>query len=584
LNVTEINHLTYNYKSNNNQSFGNSALISSAFMAIDKHEIIGVSAIDLASMVIPRSIIDFTRNKEAGIETTFREGSSTATHAAIGVAGLGAAALLAQGLKNKNYNVDFKNITANDDTVDALAKVFKQIVDENPTIKSKEELSRKFLDRVFSDVKGLVGNADNNDAKLWYSLKQEKAIADGTKAVINPKESIIKILLDQQKTNKSFKLSSDTLSKLEAYMNIDIPSTQTLHVKLADKMVATKGSHFLADVYSLTKSFTQDNVIASFKKAKDSVSVEFVKDLEKLSIRKTVLGLAAICSVALSMQSINRHLTKKRTGKDGFVGDPDYDKNTNSADNVKKKNPMFVPLKLLSMLGMGFFIFKTLNASSLRDLASKLQFKGSLPTMNQIKVVYGSTILGRLFAASDTNELRESAFRDFLGFTNFLLLGAMVTKCFVNWKNKALINYDPAIHGKGLLNWLKNSTIKTHQEVVNESLKQHVITDKGVLSLKDLYKNNWIQNNGTVANKLSVLNKANLLGILYACVALGIVVPLINKHVTEYKNRKANKDNAQVSNNTTEQIQQNLTKTVNPEEKAKAKEIIANFLSTPQKA
>ena len=88
-------------------------------------------------------------------------------------------------------------------------------------------------------------------------------------------------------------------------------------------------------------------------------------------------------------------MTKKRTGKDGFVGDPDYEKKSISACETKKKDPLFVPLKMLSMLGFGFFIFKTLNASSLKDLASKLQFKGSLPTMNQIKLVYGSTILGR---------------------------------------------------------------------------------------------------------------------------------------------------------------------------------------------
>jgi len=569
LNITETNNSLLKYNYNHNPSFKSSALASSLFMAIDKHEILGVSIIDLGSMVIPRSIIDFTRNKEAGIETTFRESSSTATHASIGLAGLGAAALLGGSLK-KAYNIDFKNITANDDTVDGMAKVFKQIVDESPKTVAKEELTEKFLKKVFEDVKGLAGNSDNNDKQLWYALQD--SIASASKDTINPKAEIIKELLNQQKTNNSFKLPHDILSKLEAYMNIDIPSTQSLQVKLADKTIQTKGSHFIADVHSLTKAFTQDNVIKSFREASDSLGVKFVKDLEKTSIKKTILGLAAICTVALSMQSFNRHMTKKRTGKDGFVGDPDYDKKSTSACETKKKDPLFVPLKMLSMLGFGFFIFKTLNASSLRDLASKLQFKGSLPTMNQIKLVYGSTILGRWFASSDKTELRESIFRDFLGYTNFLLLGALVTKCFVNWKNKSLINYDVNMHGKGWLNWVKNSTIKTHQEVINETLKQHSIGEKGVLPLKELYKNNWIQKDSALAKKLSVLNKANFVGILYSCIALGIIVPLINKYMTEAKKKKTEASMPQ------EQPLQQINP-VNDIEHEKAQKIISDFLS-----
>lgn len=566
MNITKVDNSFIKY---NNQSFKSSALASSLFMAIDKHEILGVSIIDLGSMVIPRSAIDFTRNKEAGIETTFRESSSTATHASIGLAGLGAAALLGGGLK-KEYNIDFKNITANGDTVDGMAKVFKQIISESPENITKEELSEKFLKKVFADVKGLAGNSDNNDKQLWYALKDN--IASKSKDALSPKDEIIRELLNQQKTNTSYKLPQDVLSKLEAYMNIDIPSTQTLHVKLADKTIQTKGSHFIADAHSLTKAFTQDNVIKSFREATDSLSVKFVKDLEKTSIKKTILGLAAICSVALSMQTFNRHMTKKRTGKDGFVGDPDYEKKSISACETKKKDPLFVPLKMLSMLGFGFFIFKTLNASSLKDLASKLQFKGSLPTMNQIKLVYGSTILGRWFASSDKNELRESVFRDFLGYTNFLLLGALITKCFVNWKDKSLINYDAGTQGKGLLNWLKNSSIKTHQEVINETLKHHSIGEKGVLSLKELYKNNWIQKDGTLAKKLSTLNKANFVGILYSCIALGIVVPLINKYMTEAKKKKSKDTMAQI-----QPLQQ--LNPVNNAEHEKAQKIITDFLA-----
>ena len=525
--ITVNNNLFERNKNKYNKSFGSSQLVSSAFMAVNKHEILGVSAIDLISMVIPRSIIDFTRNKEAGTETVIRESSSTATHAAIGVSGFGAAALLSQGLKHKNYGVDFKAVTANDDTVNAMAKLFKIVVDENKDA-DKNALRLKFLEKVYENVEGLGGNSDDlakTGNKLWFKLGSEN------------KNKIIGKIISQMDSSKSFKLPSALSNQLEGYMNIDIPSTQNLKVNLAGKEVFTKGAHFVSDSYSLTKSFLQDNVLKIFKNTKDIDSNTFIQDLKNLSVRKTTLGLAAICAVALSMQAFNRHLTKKRTGKGGFVGDPNYDKKVEDPKIPKKNDAMFIPLKLLSVVTMGFFIFKTVNASSFKDFLSKVQFKGVLPTVNQIKVVYGSTILGRLIAASDKNELRESAFRDFLGYTNFLVLGALVTKWFVNMKDKSLINYDSNLHGKGWWNWLKNSSVKTHEEVINSTLKENVVKDSGIVPLKELYKNDWIKPNGEIAKKLGVLNKAKLIGMLYACIALGIIVPLINKHMTQRKNK-----------------------------------------------
>ncbi len=565
MNITAINN-NYNNKKTGDIAFKSSQLISATFMAINKHEILGVSAIDLLSMVIPRSIIDFTRNKEAGTETAIREASSTATHAAIGVAGIGAATLLAQGLKHKGYNVDFKSITANDDTVENLAKVFKTVVDENQNVDEKQ-IRKIFLEKVFSNVEGLGGNSENlknTTDKIWYGLSKEN------------QNAIVNEISKQMDQSKSFKLPSKTASLLEAYLNIDIPSTQNLRVKLGDKAITTKGEHFIADAYALTKSFMQKNVLETFKTSTDITNNMFVQDLKKLSIRKTSLGLAAICAVALSTQAINRHLTQKRTGIKGFVGDPNYSKHMEKGKEPKKKDHTFLPLKLLAVLGMGFYIFKTLNASSLRDLISKVQFKGSLPTVNQIKVVYGSTILGRLLASSDKNELRESAFRDFLGYTNFLVLGALVTKCFVNFKDKTLINYDAETQGKGLWNWLKNSSIKTHEEVINSTLKSSVIKENKVLSLKEIYKNGWIRPDGSISSKLGILNKAKLIGMLYACIALGIIVPLINKHMTEGKKDK-NLIKKQIPNQKPELQHQQLPNKAN--ETSKAQQIINEFFS-----
>ena len=552
MNITAINNKT-EYKTQDNKTSFKGPLLSSMFMAINRHEIIGVSGVDLTSMVIPRTLVDFTRNKEAGTETLFREGSSTATHASIGLAGIGAAALLALGLKKKNYGVDFKSITANSDTIDAMANLFKTVVDENPA-KSADELVKIFLPKVFENIQTLGGNSEIHGQKIWYNLQ-------------NSKENIIKILLDEQK-NKSFKLNRNTLEQLKVYMNLDLPSLQEIKVNLGGTEIITKGEHFLSDVNALTKAFSQENVLKTFKKATNGISAEFVEDLKKLSTRKTVLGLAAICTLGLSWQAINRHMTQKRTGIKGFVGDPNYGKENHEP---KKKDASFLPLKAFISALMGFYIFKTINAKNMKDFVSKIQFKGALPTMEQIKLVYGSIILGRLLASSDKNELRESAFRDFMGFTNFLVIGSLLTKWYVNRKDKSLINYDEATHGKGLWNWLKNSSIKTHEEVLNAKFKTEMLKEKGVKTVRELYKNNWIQKNSAIAEKLTILNKAKLLAIGYACVVLGIVIPLVNKYMTNRKARKLEQSKAQD------------TLTISKKEQAplneKAQEIISNFLN-----
>ncbi|MCR4880685.1 MAG: hypothetical protein K6A44_01855 [bacterium] len=566
MNITTINNSKIEYPNRDNKTSFGGPLLSSAFMAINRHEIIGVSGIDLGSMVIPRTLVDFTRNKEAGTETLFRESSSTVTNASIGLAGIGAAALLALGLRKKNYGVDFKAITANSDTIDAMANLFKEV--KTNSGKSGEELTRAFLEKVFEDVRGLAGNSEVAGQKIWYKLLNESRIVGDSVDAVNPKQSIIQILLNEQK-NKSFKLSESSLGQLKTYLSLDLPSAQELKVNLGGREIITKGEHFFADVNALTKAFTRENVIKTFDGVSEGVSSEFVKDLKKLCKRKTIFGLAAICALGLSWQAINRHMTQKRTGIKGFVGDPNYGKD-NTNDN--KKDNTFLPLKALTTAIMGFYMFKTINAKNLKDFVSKIQFKGALPTMEQIKLVYGSVILGRLLAARDKNELRESAFRDFMGFTNFLVIGALLTKWFVNKHDKSLINYDINTHGKGLWNWIKNSSIKTHEEVLNNAFKTDMLKDKGVKSIRELYKHNWIQKGSDVAKKLAILDRAKLLAIGYACVVLGIIIPVVNKYMTQWKTKK-------LANQKTQNVPSQQLPVMEKKADSKAQTIIHDYLN-----
>ena len=67
---------------------------------LDTNQAWGATFVDLGFMVLPRTVTDFTRNTDAGIETFRREGTGNANHAMIGLYGTLAGLLLAAGINH----------------------------------------------------------------------------------------------------------------------------------------------------------------------------------------------------------------------------------------------------------------------------------------------------------------------------------------------------------------------------------------------------------------------------------------------------------------------------------------------------
>ena len=91
---------------------------------INNSPALGACAVDLCSMVIPRTAIELkNRGKQAGIEAAFREGGSCLVHACIGLIGL-LASVLISGKFNSRYNVKAQSIFASGDTIRNMANMF----------------------------------------------------------------------------------------------------------------------------------------------------------------------------------------------------------------------------------------------------------------------------------------------------------------------------------------------------------------------------------------------------------------------------------------------------------------------------
>ena len=272
-----------------------------------------------------------------------------------------------------------------------------------------------------------------------------------------------------------------------------------------------------------------------FKNSVDIDSNAFVNALKSMNLKRSVIGLGIATAIGVSTQPINKYLTFKKTGQTGFVGVEGREEDHSTKFKIMKT--------VAGILLAGAAISTITTKPS--EFLSKIQFKGMLPTVDQLKLVYGMTIGSRLLAARDKDELRESAIKDSLGFLNLLVLGALVAKGSAKLldKSKSLITLKPN-SGKGFVNWLKNSTLRNRDEVLLTELKAHgkeVIKDGKALTFKELMKLSEtlptdVQK--SLKGKLRVLNLSQAIGYLYSGLVLGVGVPALNAHMTAKSDAK----------------------------------------------
>ena len=117
-------HQNNKIKNNQSPSFkGAFGVGTQALNFLNTSPAIGACFVDFFSMVFPRTMVDFSRSKDAGLETGFRESSGTANHAMAGIVGLGAGYLVSSRF-NKTNGVKTHLMFMDEKAID----VFKNIV------------------------------------------------------------------------------------------------------------------------------------------------------------------------------------------------------------------------------------------------------------------------------------------------------------------------------------------------------------------------------------------------------------------------------------------------------------------------
>ena len=489
-------------KQNKNPNFTGAFDAGSAFLRfLDTNQAWGANAVDLCSMVIPRTTVDFiNRGPAAGTETARRESMGTFNHSMVGVYGTFAGFVLAS-MFNKKYGIRADKIFANDRTVDIMAKYWDEA---RKTSDNPEVYIRKYTDKIADNIKFFNTNAGTKDGYVKMSFDAQKQFSEAlANNLINSKSRIIE--KDLQKYFHTL-MVSDTGAETKVLLEgQNFKAENTLKI-------------LIGNVYNVSKTFIEKGVDELFKNSGHDNA--FIKGLKSLNFKRSVLGLGIAAAVGMSTQPINMYLTKKKTGNDGFVGVPGREKDSS------------INFKLLKSIG--FLTFATGAISTIttnpKKLLSKIQFQGMTPTVNQLKMVYGLTIASRLLAARDKDELRESAVKDSLGFLNLLVLGSLVTKGVARLFDKSLINVTKD-GSKNFFKWLVSSSLKTRDEVLCSALKiqgKDTVRNGKAIPFKELIKLADKETKG----KLRILNLSQFIGYLYSGLVLGIGVPKLNIYMT----------------------------------------------------
>ncbi len=505
------------------------------------NQAIGANAVDFTFMVSPRTASDFAkRGPAAGMETFRREIMGTVNDSCIGLFGAASGAAIAMAL-NKKYGFNVNSMFTAPETLNILAENKAEQIKNN-----KEQI--EYIKKTLSDVKAYNPTAKNCDAEGFVKLSQ--------KTIDEAAEFLDKALNNKQDfhtwtKNKTAGARTVLMNKITE----DTGAQSRYILESADKKIASETNlkSLLNDIFIVSDSFNKDKVKASFaeqiKSGKGVKDNAFIKGVTKFMKTRAAGGFAIASLVGLSVQPINMYLTKLKTGTDGFVGVEGRSKD-NSAG--------FKALKVGSSAAFFSMILATLNMSPAQFLKApgkfmdKMAFNGKMPTVNQLKGVYGVPIISRIFSARDKDELREVLTKDTLGYLSWLVLGDIVNKLAADGLDKTVMNYKKGFENANPFKRTFSASLKTRDEILIESLaKEGKATTKkvGNETVARTFKEMLKDADKVTRKRLRVLNAAQVAGYLFSGLVLGLGIPNLNIYVTNMldKKRKAQAAKQQVA-------------------------------------
>jgi len=460
---------------------------------------IGVAFTDTVATNIPRTVVDLKATGPAGgFETLRREFSGLAVNCLMpSFFVLGAARLI-----NGHYMKDFKGVNmsgswANSETIDTLKDIYKGVLKDGAHLKNAPDARAQ----AETFVRRTLGNLEGLKEKNWVSFADKLDTENGKKAVDMLSNAIANPYMPKKETKQALKNAIKLLAG-------ETEAVETIRFKDAGKIFGSNLSDLLRDQIDLGRKFSASSVRGNLDK--------FAEAAKKMVNTKSVMGLAIVIPLAMSMQYINRAITRHKYKKTGAPIYKDFEKEDRVlTPEEQKKLSRTKPFCVASMVGLA--LLSMMKKPSLE----MFQFKGMFPTVDQCRWIATSTFSSRMITSEDPNELRETTVRDIASFSGLYFLGDYASKACATLIEKVtgtkLLNHvKEAPAGANVLqkfgNWVKNVKVKSFDEVANSAKATRY---RGVCELASLG---------------------------FSILTLGILLPIYNKRVTARKEaeRKAN--------------------------------------------
>lgn len=484
---------TTQHTSNKQQSFkGLGDFVTSGLQLCDQYPMVGVSVVDLTSTIIPRTAVDAQTGPAAALETLRRESSGLIVNCLTpSLFVLGMSKLLNKPIMKDFKGIDMSSSWLNEDSLEKLTGIYAKTKDPE-----------SYVRETLNSLEGLSGNEFVKFSDKLSHEDCEKAVKLLTEEIKNPG------------ANKEFK---KPINKAYEYIVGQTKAGETIRFigdvdpKTGEKKLFSSNlSDLLRDKVDLgRKLYKHPEILENPETLK-----AFKKSALSLINKKSIAGLAIIFPLAMSMQAINRAITRKKYKTKGAPIYKDFGKGKVQKEMTAKQKTEFFGLKCLAAAGMvGLAITSMMKKPNMK----MFQFKGMFPTVDQTRWIATATIASRFFASEDKNELREAVVRDTTVFAGLYFLGDYVAKTAAMIMEKAnskvkLINRldladDTKAKSSKLWNWVKNHKLKSFDEVA----------DKGTKNMRSYCQ---------VAN------------IGFSILVLGLLIPFYNRYVTNKKIQK----------------------------------------------
>ena len=508
-------------------------VLDQGFKLLDKNAMIQVSFVDTVSTNIPRTLVDLKTGLAAALETCRREFSGLFVNCLMpGLVVLGLAHLLPKTEDLKATNA--VNSWANSDSINKFKEVYKSAQTAEVADTTKE-----YVEKAIGSIEGL-------DGKTWikYADKQteptyKEAISHITDA-ISAKGKERKQLLQQAQQKLAGLTKAESILRFNGKPQANLEET-------------------LRDITDLGSKFNKIKENTATKENLSEAIENYSKKLNGFVNKKSLIGLGIVIAIAVSVQTINRAITRKQFNAEGAPIYKDFGKKDTTQKMDENQKKKFFGKKLLSAASMyGLAALSMMKKPSL----GMFQFSGIFPTLDQCRWIASSTFASRMLAAEDENELRETTVRDLASFAGLYFLGDYVKKGVASGI-EALSRTKKGAELLGENVVLLNRKKEVIKPVLEEgaSLGKKTISQVGY-RLKQF--GNWIKNTdlktAAEVSSIKVRNMRNICrvaDIAFSIVMLGILLPKYNRSVTEKKVAEA-KRQEEMQRNATSIMRKNI--------------------------